>query len=291
MPRPARAPLAAALLALLPPTLARNNLALTPPMGFMTWQLFRCNGPGASGPADDCSDPNTTYCISDALIRGQAAAMHARGFVAAGYTTASLDDCWMQGRNATTQKFEAFRQGFPSGTLAPTAAAVHALGMRLGAYTAESRGTCCGHEASQGFEAIDAATFAEWGVDYLKVRSLRRGCAWRRELFHFFFAAATRAWLREQLRPTAGAHPAAVAGRRLQQQRVLLRNGLPSHGLRARGDWRGNRLLLLLARLHHVRRAARLREHIRRRLVGRRQCGLQPVARVARHQLRRRRPL
>jgi hypothetical protein len=38
--------------------------------------------PGANGPTDDCSDPATTYCISDALIRGQAAAMHARGFVA-----------------------------------------------------------------------------------------------------------------------------------------------------------------------------------------------------------------
>ena len=169
-PRPPARALAAALLALLPSTLARNNLALTPPMGFMTWQLFRCNGPGANGPTDDCSDPATTYCISDALIRGQAAAMHARGFVAAGYTTASIDDCWMQGRNATTGQLEAFRQGFPSGTLAPTAAAVHALGMQLGTYTAESRGTCCGHEASQGYEAVDAATFAQWGVDYLKVR-------------------------------------------------------------------------------------------------------------------------
>jgi hypothetical protein len=73
--------------------LRRNNLALLPPMGFMTWQLFRCNGPGAAGPSDDCTDASTTYCVSAALIRGQASAMSARGFAAAGYVTVSIDDC------------------------------------------------------------------------------------------------------------------------------------------------------------------------------------------------------
>jgi len=117
--------LLAAALGLLPPApaAARNNLALTPPMGFMTWQLFRCNGPGANGPDDDCSDPATTYCISDALVRGQAAAMHARGFVAAGYDTASIDDCWMAGRNATTRQFEAYRQGARAGVVGAARAA------------------------------------------------------------------------------------------------------------------------------------------------------------------------
>lgn len=62
-------------------------------MGFMTWQLFRCNGMGAAGPTDDCTDPNTTYCISAALIRGQAEAMSSRGFTALGYNTLSIDDC------------------------------------------------------------------------------------------------------------------------------------------------------------------------------------------------------
>ena len=168
----------AALLALLLAAEGRNNLALTPPMGFMTWQLFRCNGPGAAGPDDDCTDPETTYCISSALIRGQAQAMHARGFAAAGYTTLSIDDCYMSGRNATTQELIAWPQAFPGGTLAPTADFVHGLGLRLGAYTAESRSTCCGHEGSEGFEGIDAATYAKWGVDYLLVsRGARRAFA------------------------------------------------------------------------------------------------------------------
>jgi len=144
----------------------RNNLALTPPMGFMTWQLFRCNGAGAAGPTDNCTDPNTTYCISDALIRGQADAMHRRGFASAGYNILSIDDCWMSGRNSTTSQMTAYPPAFPGGTLAPTAEFVHSLGMKLGTYTAESRGTCCGHEASEGYEVIDADTYASWGVDY-----------------------------------------------------------------------------------------------------------------------------
>ena len=94
--------------------------------------------------------------------------MHARGFAAAGWKTLSIDDCWMSGRNAFTRELTA-SPAFPGGTLAPTADFVHALGMQLGTYTAESTGTCCGHEASQGFEALDAATFAKWGGDYLKV--------------------------------------------------------------------------------------------------------------------------
>ena len=111
---------------------AVRGIPLLPPMGFMTWQLFRCNGPGAAGPSDDCTDPNSTYCISAALIQGQALAMRDRGFVAAGYTVASLDDCWMSGRNATTQELIAWPQAFPGGTLQPTADYLHAFGMKLG---------------------------------------------------------------------------------------------------------------------------------------------------------------
>jgi hypothetical protein len=147
---------------------ARNNLLPTPPMGFMTWELFRCGG--QNGPDDNCTDPLTTYCISSALIRGQADAMTVRGFVGRGYTLLSIDDCWMSGREpGPTGQFIAWPQGFPGGTLKSTADYVHSLGMQLGTYTAESTSTCCGHVASQGFEVVDANSFSAWGVDYLKV--------------------------------------------------------------------------------------------------------------------------
>ncbi len=69
---------------------ARNNLLALPPMGFMTWELFRCGAQNGAG--DDGSDPLTTYQISSALLRGQAQAMSQRGFAAAGYTLLSIDD-------------------------------------------------------------------------------------------------------------------------------------------------------------------------------------------------------
>ena len=142
-------------------------------MGFMTWQLFRCNGRGANGLDDNCTNPNTTYCISDALIRGQAQAMFDRGFTSAGYVTMSIDDCYIAGRDPITHILQAFDNPeypqFPSNSLKSTADFVHSLGMKLGSYTAESPNTCCGLMASQGYEQLDAQTFASWGVDYLKV--------------------------------------------------------------------------------------------------------------------------
>ncbi len=101
--------------------------------------------------------------------------MHDKGFAAAGYEILSLDDCWMSSRNATTHELIAYPPAWPGGTLAPTADFVHALGMKLGTYTAESPNTCCGHVASEGYEVVDANTFALWGID-CACSVLVRGC-------------------------------------------------------------------------------------------------------------------
>ena len=66
---------------------ARNNLARTPPMGWMSWEIFRCN---LYTPDDDCTDKSTTKCISEALYQGQADAMVSQGFVNAGYASIHL---------------------------------------------------------------------------------------------------------------------------------------------------------------------------------------------------------
>jgi len=75
----------------------------------------------------------------------------------------------MSGRGADNHTLIATPSLWPNSTLASTAAYVHSLGMQLGTYTAESTSTCCGHTASQGFEKVDADSFAAWGIDYLKV--------------------------------------------------------------------------------------------------------------------------
>ena len=68
---------------------ARNSLARQPPMGWMSWEIFRCN---LASPTDNCTDPSTTNCISQALYEGQADAMVTGGFAAAGYASIHMDD-------------------------------------------------------------------------------------------------------------------------------------------------------------------------------------------------------
>src|SRR5262245_35897031 len=57
-----------------PPAL-NNGLALTPPMGWNSWNKFGCN-------------------VSDTLIRQMADAMVSSGMSAAGYKFVNVDDCW-----------------------------------------------------------------------------------------------------------------------------------------------------------------------------------------------------
>lgn len=133
----------------------------TPPMGWMSWEIFRCDV--------DCDD-NPTSCINEALYKAQTDALVAGGYLAAGYNGIHIDDCWMQqhpprdaqGRlvpNATR---------FPSG-FQGLGDYMHAKGVKFAIYTAESPNTCAGYPASEGYETVDALTFASWGVDYLKV--------------------------------------------------------------------------------------------------------------------------
>ena len=146
---------------------ARNNLSATPPMGFLSWQVFRCD---LAAPGDDCTDPATTRCVSEALYRGVADALVASGLAAAGYATVHLDDCWQaQTRDAKgALAFNATR--FPSGGQA-LARYLHNRGLKFGFYTKFTTVQCPGAVSfppTQGFEAVDAASFAAWEVDYLK---------------------------------------------------------------------------------------------------------------------------
>jgi alpha-galactosidase len=87
-----------------------------------------------------------------------------------GYDYVNIDDGWahqaLNGRYANgTVIIDA--NAFPNG-IAPLAAYAHQNGLKLGLYTDRGTATCMGRTGSQGFEAIDAATYAAWGIDYLK---------------------------------------------------------------------------------------------------------------------------
>ena len=128
----------------------------------MSWELFRCDV--------NCSaDP--TSCISEQMYKGQTDALSDGGYIKAGYTGIHMDDCWERlhpPRDTTTHQLAPNSTRFPSG-LKALGEYMHQKGATFGLYTAESPSTCGGYPASKNMEQLDAKTFADWGVDYLKV--------------------------------------------------------------------------------------------------------------------------
>jgi alpha-galactosidase len=126
---------------------APNGLALTPPMGWNSWNKFACD-------------------INEATVRETADAMARSGMRDAGYQYVVIDDCW-QGPRDADGFITADAQRFPSGIKA-LADYVHSRGLKFGIYSDAGRLTCGGRPGSQGHEYQDALTYARWGVDYLK---------------------------------------------------------------------------------------------------------------------------
>jgi alpha-galactosidase len=124
-----------------------TGLAPTPPMGWNSWNHFGCD-------------------VGEALVRATADAMVASGMREAGYRYLVIDDCWHGERDALGF-LQPHPERFPSGMKA-LADYVHARGLKLGIYADAGWKTCGGRPGSRGREYQDAATFAAWGVDYLK---------------------------------------------------------------------------------------------------------------------------
>nr|XP_042896359.1 alpha-N-acetylgalactosaminidase-like [Parasteatoda tepidariorum] len=136
-----------------------NGLARTPPMGWLSWTRFACQ--------IDCeNDPKN--CISEQLIKDMANRMAADGFKDVGYEYVNIDDCWLEKQRDANGKLVADRKRFPSG-IKGLADYVHSKGLKLGIYQDVGTSTCAGYPGSYGHFDVDAATFAEWGVDMLKV--------------------------------------------------------------------------------------------------------------------------
>src|ERR1043166_5484446 len=104
-------------------TSVSKGLALTPPMGFNTWNKFGCN-------------------VSDELVRGMADAMVKSGMKDAGYQYVVIDDCWQVSRDANAN-IVADAQRFPQG-IKPLADYVHSLGLKFGIYSDAGSKTCAG---------------------------------------------------------------------------------------------------------------------------------------------------
>lgn len=135
--------------------------APTPPMGWNSWNQFQKN-------------------INEKVITEIADAMVSSGMRDAGYEYVVIDDCWELGRSKSAVNdlelpgrdaegtILADTLKFPHG-LKYLADYIHSRGLKFGIYTAPGTVTCGGHTGSEGFEEKDVNTFAEWGVDFIKL--------------------------------------------------------------------------------------------------------------------------
>ena len=125
-----------------------DSLALTPPMGWNSWNTF-----GEE--------------INESLIREAADAIVKSGLKDAGYEYVIIDDCWALRERGRDGRMVPDHKKFPSGMKA-LAEYIHKKGLKFGMYSCAGTLTCAGYPSSFDYEFLDAATFASWGVDFLK---------------------------------------------------------------------------------------------------------------------------
>ncbi|EDW28370.1 GL18985 [Drosophila persimilis] len=136
-----------------------NGLAKTPPMGWLSWERFRCN-------TDCVNDPEN--CISEKLFQTMTDLVVADGYASAGYEFINIDDCWLEKHRSHDGKLLADRQRFPNGIKA-LSDYIHSRGLKFGIYEDYGNFTCAGYPGIIGYEQEDAFQFAEWNVDYVKL--------------------------------------------------------------------------------------------------------------------------
>lgn len=136
-----------------------NGLARTPPMGWLTWSRFMCN---------ECALGLHENCLNSELILQMADRMVEDGYLAAGYQYLIIDDCWSHADRDLHGKLFADPKRFPEGMKNLTEK-VHQKGLKFGIYADIGVKTCGGFPGSYGYYTTDAQTFADWGVDYVKV--------------------------------------------------------------------------------------------------------------------------
>jgi len=129
-----------------------NHLALTPPMGWSSWNNFGEN-------------------INEQLIINTIDSMVVNGMQAAGYQYVNLDDGWQHFKGSRKDHpLEADPVKFPHG-MKYLSDYAHSKGLKLGIYSGPGDMTCAGYTGSAGHEKDDAAMFAAWGIDHLKYDS------------------------------------------------------------------------------------------------------------------------
>jgi len=133
-----------------------NGAALLPPMGFANWNGFGCH-------------------YDDATFRQQADFLNSSGLAAAGYRTMIIQECiTVAGHRDPGGVPQPDPVKFPHG-IKGLCDYIHSKGLLCGIYTDVGPKTCAGYEGSYNHEAIDAQTYASWGIDFVEEDSCHHG--------------------------------------------------------------------------------------------------------------------
>ena len=127
-----------------------NGVAMTPPMGWSSWNLFR-------------------HKISEELIKEIADAMKDSGLADAGYCYVNIDDCWQASERDKNGRLQCDKLNFPSGIKA-LSEYVNERGIKLGIYSSNGTYTCEDYPASLRNERIDAGVSSISNMTFVTTR-------------------------------------------------------------------------------------------------------------------------
>ena len=126
-----------------------ENVALTPPMGWNSWNTFEVN-------------------INEDLVKKTADIIVSSGLKDAGYEYIVLDDGWMvKDHRDKNGDLIPDPVKFPHGMKA-LIDYVHYKGLKFGLYNCAGTQTCAGYPGTRGYEYQDARFYANLGIDFLK---------------------------------------------------------------------------------------------------------------------------
>jgi alpha-galactosidase len=140
-----------------------EGLALTPPMGWNSWNTFELN-------------------IHEDMIKQTADIMASSGMKDAGYEYIVVDDGWEALSRDSAGNLVPDPKKFPGGMKA-LADYVHSKGLKFGIHNCAGKTTCSGFPGGMGHEYQDARLYASWGVDYLKYDWCDHGTADARQTY------------------------------------------------------------------------------------------------------------
>ncbi|KKY14019.1 putative alpha-galactosidase alpha-n-acetylgalactosaminidase [Phaeomoniella chlamydospora] len=122
--------------------------ASTPQMGWNSWNAFKTN-------------------FNQSTIKTTVDLLESTGLRDVGYNYVILDEGWQDLERDSEGRQQPNTTKFPDG-IAALAQYVHQSDMKIGIYSDAGIYDCAFYPGSWGYEELDAAIYATWGIDYLK---------------------------------------------------------------------------------------------------------------------------